>query len=69
VLASWRRGLFIAALLIGLYGVLYLLLSLEDLSLLAGSVLLFVALAAVMYLTRGIEWGGPAQELEPVAAE
>jgi inner membrane protein len=70
VLASWRRGLFIAALLTGLYGVLYLLLSLEDLSLLAGSVLLFLALAAVMYLTRGIEWGGPVErENEPVAQE
>lgn len=69
VLASWKRGLFIALLLSALYGILYLLLSLEDLSLLAGSVLLFLALAAVMYLTRGIEWGGPAQELEPTVQE
>jgi len=69
VLASWKRGLFIALLLSALYGILYLLLSLEDLSLLAGSVLLFLALAAVMYLTRGIEWGGPAPELEPAAQE
>jgi inner membrane protein len=68
VLASWKRGLFIAALLSGLYGVLYLLLSLEDLSLLAGSVLLFVALAAVMYLTRGIEWGGAPPRTEPALA-
>ena len=48
VLASWRRGGFIAALLVALYGVLYVLLSLEDLSLLIGSLLLFAALAAVM---------------------
>ena len=58
VLRSWRRGGLIAGLLIALYGVLYVLLSLEDLSLLIGSLLLFAALAAVMYLTRGIDWGG-----------
>ncbi|MEO6214643.1 MAG: cell envelope integrity protein CreD [Sphingomonas sp.] len=67
VLASRKRGMFIALLLSSLYGILYLLLSLEDLSLLAGSVLLFLALAAVMYLTRGIDWGGATSELEPVA--
>ena len=58
VLGSWRRGGFIAGLLIALYGVLYVLLSLEAYSLLIGSLLLFAALAAVMYLTRGIDWGG-----------
>jgi len=58
VLRSWRRGGLIAGLLSALYGVLYVLLSLEDLSLLIGSLLLFAALAAVMYLTRGIDWGG-----------
>ena len=62
VLASRKRGMFIALLLSSLYGILYLLLSLEDLSLLAGSVLLFLALAAVMYLTRGIDWGGAAPD-------
>lgn len=58
VLRSWRRGGLIAGLLTALYGVLYVLLSLEDLSLLIGSLLLFAALAAVMYLTRGLDWGG-----------
>jgi inner membrane protein len=58
VLGSWRRGGFIAGLLIALYGILYVLLSLEAYSLLIGSLLLFAALAAVMYLTRGIDWGG-----------
>jgi inner membrane protein len=57
VLGSWRRSLFIGALIAALYGVLYVLLSLEDMALLAGSVMLFVALAAVMYLTRSIDWG------------
>lgn len=58
VLSSWRRGGFIAGLLIALYGILYVLLSLEAYSLLIGSLLLFAAPAAAMYLTRGIDWGG-----------
>ena len=69
VLASRKRGMFIALLLSSLYGILYLLLSLEDLSLLAGSVLLFLALAAVMYLTRGIDWGGAAPDGEVAVQE
>jgi len=31
-------------------------------------VCLFVALAAVMYLTRGIEWGGAPPRTEPALA-
>jgi inner membrane protein len=57
VLRSWRRAAFIGALLIGLYAVLYILLSLEAFSLLIGSLLLFAALAGVMYATRRIDWG------------
>jgi inner membrane protein len=63
VLKSWRRAGFIGALLTGLYVVLYILLSLEAFSLLIGSLMLFVALAAVMYLTRNLNWGArPAEE-------
>ena len=57
VLASRKRAGFIGVLLAALYGVLYILLSLEAYSLLIGSVLLFAALAMVMYLTRNIDWG------------
>jgi len=57
VLGSWRRAGFIGGLLIGLYAVLYILLSLEAFSLLIGSLLLFAALAGVMYATRRIDWG------------
>lgn len=57
VLRSWKRARFIGALLIGLYALLYVLLNLEAWSLLIGSVLLFVALAGVMYATRKIDWG------------
>jgi inner membrane protein len=57
VLGSWRRAAFIGGLLLGLYAVLYILLSLEAFSLLIGSLLLFAALAGVMYATRRIDWG------------
>ncbi|HET9459680.1 MAG TPA: cell envelope integrity protein CreD, partial [Sphingomicrobium sp.] len=56
VLKSWRRAAFIGGLLVGLYAVLYILLSLEAYSLLIGSLLLFAALAGVMYATRRIDW-------------
>jgi inner membrane protein len=69
VLRSWRRAGFIGALLGSLYAVLYILLSLEEYSLLIGSLMLFVALAAVMYLTRNINWGAPRPaEAAPPAA-
>jgi inner membrane protein len=58
VLGSWRRAAFIGGLLVALYAVLYILLSLEAFSLLIGSLLLFAALAGVMYATRRIDWGG-----------
>ena len=57
VLKSWRRSRFIGALLIGLYALLFVLLNLEAWSLLIGAVLLFVALAGVMYATRNVDWG------------
>ncbi len=58
VLKSWKRARFLAAMLIGLYALLYVLLNLEAYSLLIGSVLMFFALAGVMYMTRGIDWSG-----------
>lgn len=62
VLKSWRRAGFIGGLLVGLYAVLYILLSLEAFSLLIGSLLLFAALAGVMYATRRIDWSAPRGE-------
>lgn len=64
VLKSWTRARIIAGLLVGLYATLYVLLNLEAYSLLIGSVLLFVALASVMWATRRIDWssvGGQAE--------
>lgn len=62
VLQSWTRGMMIAGLLTALYAVLYVLLSLEAYSLLIGSVLLFLALAAVMFVTRNLDWSGSPDE-------
>jgi inner membrane protein len=61
VLKSWRRAKFIGALLIGLYALLFVLLNLEAWSLLIGSVMLFIALAGVMYATRNIDWSAIGQ--------
>ena len=68
VLKSWRRAFFIGALLASLYAVLFILLSLEAYSLLIGSLMLFAALAAVMYLTRNLNWGARNRGEEEVAA-
>jgi inner membrane protein len=66
VLAAGRRGaLGIGAWLSALYGVLFVLLQLEDVALLVGSVFVFLMLALVMFLTRRIDWSG-ARIAEPV---
>ncbi|MDZ3833755.1 MAG: cell envelope integrity protein CreD [Sphingopyxis sp.] len=67
VLKSWKRARFLAAMLVGLYALLYVLLNLEAYSLLIGSVLMFVALAGVMYMTRNIDWSGIGKK-EPETA-
>ncbi len=62
VLKSWLRARIIGGLLLGLYATLYVLLNLEAYSLLIGSLLLFVALAVVMWATRQIDWSVPRVE-------
>lgn len=64
VLKSWGRAKVIGALLVGLYALLFVLLSLEAWSLLIGSVLLFFALAGVMYATRNVDWQGLGRSAE-----
>lgn len=56
VMGGWRPAGLLAAVLAGLYAALYLLLQLEDLALMIGSIGLFVGLGAVMYATRRIDW-------------
>lgn len=62
ILRSWARAGVIAALLTGVFGMLYLVLRLEDFALLAGTATLFAALAAVMFFTRNIDWYGDAAD-------
>ena len=56
IFASRAHGLQALAMFSLLYTLIYLLLRLEDNALLVGAVASFVAVAAAMYFTRGIDW-------------
>ena len=56
VLKSWLRAAGFASMLTALYAVLYSLLISEDNALLMGSLLLFGILAAIMWITRKVDW-------------
>ena len=49
------------------YGLIYLLMRLEDFALLAGSIAAFIGLTAGMWLTRNIEWYGGRADQTPAA--
>ncbi len=51
-----RSSFIFGALLSGLYGFIYVLISLEDTALLVGSIALFIVLAIIMYVTRKVNW-------------
>jgi inner membrane protein len=51
-----KRAAVVAASVGALYGYLFVLLTNEDAALLVGAVGLFVILAAIMFVTRGIDW-------------
>lgn len=56
ILAKWLDVLFVSALLTVTYAIMYVLLSMSHYNLVVGSILLFITLFAVMYLTRNIDW-------------
>lgn len=56
VLKNKQRGWVIFIILVVLYSYLYFVLRLEDYALLFGSLLIFVLLATIMYLTRNVNW-------------
>ncbi len=58
VLESRTSGLLMLVLFAVLYGLLYLILTLEDYALLAGALLGFAALTAVMFATLRVDWSG-----------
>ena len=64
ILGRAERLLGLGALLSGLYVFLYVVLQLEDLALLLGSIGLFLALGAVMWITRRVDWYALQEELE-----
>ena len=55
---SRARGMQALAVFSVVYGLIYLLMRLEDFALLAGSLASFVGLAGSMYLTRNLDWYG-----------
>ncbi|MGG7446273.1 cell envelope integrity protein CreD [Kosakonia oryzendophytica] len=71
VMRSWRASLLFTAALLLLDGVMWGLLNSEDNALLLGTGVLFVALSAVMFLTRKLDWyrlsTGRKKTNEPVA--
>ena len=56
MLQTGTRAFIIGGMLTTLYSFLYILLQMDQYSLLLGSVALFIVLAAVMYLTRDVNW-------------
>lgn len=56
IFGSWMQGTRALAIFSLLYGMIYLMLRLEDNSLLVGAIASFVAIAAAMYFTRKIDW-------------
>jgi inner membrane protein len=56
VLKSVRRGVFFGIALSALYGLLYVLLRVEDQALLMGSLLVFACVASAMVATRRVDW-------------
>jgi inner membrane protein len=56
MLHSWKRGLPFGTGIAALYGLLYMLLQLEQTALVVGALALFAVLTAVMMLTRKVDW-------------
>ena len=55
---SRARGAQALVVFTAVYGLIYLLMRLEDFALLAGSIASFLGLAGAMYLTRNLDWYG-----------
>jgi inner membrane protein len=64
-LRSWKRGLGFASALAMLYGILFVVLQSENNALVMGSLLLFVVLAAIMLVTRKVDWYQIGKTNEP----
>lgn len=60
-LRSGKRGIFAGTAMSAVYGLLYVLVLSEDYALLLGAITLFIGLAAVMLVTRKIDWYAPRE--------
>jgi inner membrane protein len=69
VQASWLKGAATFAVLLLLYGLLYMILRMEDYALLAGAVLGFILLTAIMFSTLRVDWSGGARAVAPAPTE
>lgn len=67
-LGMGKRASVLGAMLLALYGALYLILRSADFALLIGSLLAFAALAATMFVTRNEDWYGRITPPSPKAA-
>ncbi len=56
MLKGWHRGMPFGVGIATLYGMLYLLLQLEQTAMVVGAIALFIVLSAVMTLTRKVNW-------------
>ena len=66
VMSSPPRGLALTGTIGLIYGLLYLLLRIEDYAMLIGSLAAFSLLAIVMFATRNVDWSrGPGQTEQP----
>jgi inner membrane protein len=59
-----RLALQLFLLLTLIYGFIFIVLQLEDYALLAGSIGIFAALAAVMFYSRNVDWYNLSREQE-----
>jgi inner membrane protein len=61
VFKSRQRGLIATGIFALLYGLIYMLLKLDDFALLVGSIVAFLVVLAVMIATRNLDWYGLSQ--------
>jgi inner membrane protein len=66
-LGSLKRGFTMLGIFGVLYGMLYMILQLEDYALLTGSIAAFVLLTATMFATLRVNWSGEASSSGPAA--
>jgi inner membrane protein len=69
MLGHWSRGLPFGLGIATLYGMLFVLLRMEQTALLLGAVALFAVLAAIMMLTRRVDWYARFKQADPVKPE